>query len=63
MKKFLVESSTDKKFEGQIFFANTQISKPVKLPFTTEEYNCTMFNGLIIKLIKDNKEIIASLRR
>lgn len=62
MKRFMVLNSTDKEFIGEIFFSNTEITKMVKLPFTNEQYRCTMFNGMDMRLVKDDKEIIATLR-
>jgi hypothetical protein len=62
MKRFIVLEATDKYIEGELFHARTEISKMVQLPFTTEEYRCTMFNGMDIKLINGDKIIKATLR-
>lgn len=65
MKRFIVIDSTDEKFNGQLFFSETAIRTIVKLPFTNEEYRCTMFNGIDIKLVNNNnnnKFIKATLR-
>lgn len=62
MKRFIVLNSTDKDFIGKLFYSNTEITKMVTLPFTNEQYRCTMFNGIDIRLVNGDKEIKATLR-
>lgn len=63
MKNFVVKNSSDSRFKNKLFTVNTQIMKPVKLPFTSEEYRCVMFDGIHIQLTNGNKEILGRIRR
>jgi hypothetical protein len=61
MRRFKVTESSDKTYTNQVFTCETRIKKDVELPFTTEHYRCVMFNGLTIRLQKDEKFIVANI--
>lgn len=61
MKKFRIIEASESKFKGLHFKAETEIKQQVFLPFTDEEYRCFMFNGLQIKLVKEDKYILGVL--
>lgn len=61
MRRFRVVESSVSNYNSQIFNCETRIRNEVELPFTDEKYRCVMFNGLQIKLVKDDKIIIANI--
>jgi len=59
IRKFIVSEASNVEFVNQLFEANSAIKKNVKLPFTEDEYRCTMFDGVKMKLINNEEFIIA----
>ena len=61
MRRFIVIETNDERFEHRHFEIETQIKQTVSLPFTSKEYRCVMFDGVKVKLIREEKFIIGSV--
>lgn len=61
MRKFIVIETNDERFDRQHFEIPTEIRQQVSLPFTSKEYRCVMFDGVRVKLIRNEKYIIGSV--
>jgi len=60
-KRFMVTDSSNPEFRRQVFEIQTEIKQMVDLPFTDEQYRCFMFNGIQVRLVKDDEYIIGEL--
>ena len=61
MRRFIVIETNDERFEHRHFEIETQIKQTVSLPFTSKVYRCVMFDGVKVKLIREEKFIIGSV--
>ena len=61
MKRFKVIESSNDTFLGKFFNTETRIKKPVILPFTIDNYRCSMFDGLRVRLVYEEDYIIGIL--
>lgn len=61
IRRFIINDSSNPEYVGNVFEIRTEIKKIVSLPFTDEEYRCTMFNGIQVKLVNGEEYIIGDL--
>jgi hypothetical protein len=59
IRKFIVSESSNSDYLNELFEAEFRLKKNIPLPFTEDEYRCTMFDGVKMKLVKDEEYIIA----